>query len=105
MGEFTVQPLTDLGGNVALLLNHSCEENLVIVPVYTDIHDATLPQLAFFALCDVPPGAEINVNYGSGYISERLGGKCLCGTSMCPNRDALRAGAASARASEGGESS
>ena len=66
-----------------MLLNHSCDENLVIVPVYTDIQDAALPLLAFFAQFDIPPGSELCVNYGAGFIKQRMGGVCLCGSVKC----------------------
>lgn len=52
-----------LWGNVSRFFNHSCEPNMEIYPIYTEIRDLRRPFLAFFTNADVPEGAELTFSY------------------------------------------
>ncbi|NWU83478.1 SETMR methyltransferase, partial [Onychorhynchus coronatus] len=81
-------------GNVGRFLNHSCEPNLVMVPVR--VHSA-VPRLALFAAADIPAGEELCYDY-SGRFHNSLGSSrepkpleeenrprkpCYCGSPTC----------------------
>uniref|UniRef100_A0A3B3Q8X3 SET domain and mariner transposase fusion gene n=1 Tax=Paramormyrops kingsleyae TaxID=1676925 RepID=A0A3B3Q8X3_9TELE len=88
-------------GNVGRFLNHSCQPNLVMVPVR--VH-SMVPRLALFATCDIAPLEELTFDYSGGYKKtgdvriglgpgepiSATGGTdlqkrkpCLCGTQNC----------------------
>ncbi|XP_073501143.1 histone-lysine N-methyltransferase SETMAR [Phyllobates terribilis] len=85
-------------GNVGRFLNHSCQPNLVMVPVRTH---SMVPRLALFAARDIQAGEELCYDYSGMAFnftpdrerrSERRHGtessrsqrkKCLCGTAPC----------------------
>lgn len=74
-------------GNVGRFLNHSCDPNLCKQTVFVETHDVRVPRLAFFALWDVPAGAELTYDYG--YLPDSVEGKqmaCRCGSSNCRGR-------------------
>lgn len=50
-------------GNIGRYVNHSCDPNLVIVPVRTDI---VVPKLCLFARRDIPAHTELSFDYGGG---------------------------------------
>nr|CAG4637240.1 EOG090X0AQH [Ceriodaphnia reticulata]SVE73109.1 EOG090X0AQH [Ceriodaphnia reticulata] len=74
-------------GNVGRYINHSCDPNLLIVPVRTD---TAVPKLCLFARRNIPAGAELTFDYGGGV--EPLQGvpdgwsdgtACRCNSSVC----------------------
>lgn len=74
------------GANVAIFANHSCDPNMVIVPVFgAHIQDAGYPDLAFFAKRDIMPGEELCWNYGLEYLENMTakGHYCRCGADNC----------------------
>lgn len=50
-------------GNLARFINHSCEPNLVVYPVWIDCLDPNLPRLAFFAKRNIQKDEEIHFDY------------------------------------------
>ncbi|XP_072203264.1 histone-lysine N-methyltransferase SETMAR [Excalfactoria chinensis] len=81
-------------GNVGRFLNHSCEPNLVMVPVRVD---SMVPRLALFAAIDIAAGEELCYDYsgrfrnltlteGEQQASEEgnvLRKPCFCGAQTC----------------------
>ncbi|XP_040263596.1 histone-lysine N-methyltransferase SETMAR [Bufo bufo] len=85
-------------GNIGRFLNHSCQPNLVMVPVRTH---SMVPRLALFAARDIQAGEELCYDYSgmafnftpnsemrSGHSPGKERGrsqrkKCLCGTAPC----------------------
>ncbi|XP_066453060.1 histone-lysine N-methyltransferase SETMAR isoform X1 [Eleutherodactylus coqui] len=81
-------------GNIGRFLNHSCQPNLVMVPVRTH---SMQPRLALFAAQDIQPGEELCYDYSgmafnftpsSGHTQGKEKDrsqckKCLCGTASC----------------------
>ncbi|XP_077132962.1 histone-lysine N-methyltransferase SETMAR [Ranitomeya variabilis] len=85
-------------GNIGRFLNHSCQPNLVMVPIRTH---SMVPRLALFAARDIQAGEELCYDYSGMAFnftpdSERQSGrrhgtessgsqrkKCLCGTAPC----------------------
>ncbi|XP_006897152.1 PREDICTED: histone-lysine N-methyltransferase SETMAR [Elephantulus edwardii] len=79
-------------GNIGRFLNHSCEPNLVMVPVRVD---SMVPKLALFAAKDILPGEELSYDYSGKFLNmkdnedgQRLekGGPrkpCYCGARSC----------------------
>lgn len=68
-------------GNVGRFINHSCQPNLLMVPVRAN---NLVPHLAFFALRDLLPGEELTYDY-SGMdvvVQQKLA------TSVCNSRNA-----------------
>ena len=79
-------------GNVGRFLNHSCEPNLLMVPVRVD---SMVPKLALFAARDILPEEELSYDY-SGRFLNRVDGEdrerpddgklrkpCYCGSKAC----------------------
>lgn len=52
-------------GNFARFINHSCDPNLVVYPVWIDCLDPNLPRLAFFARRNILKDEEITFDYES----------------------------------------
>ncbi|XP_015988591.2 histone-lysine N-methyltransferase SETMAR isoform X1 [Rousettus aegyptiacus] len=79
-------------GNVGRFLNHSCEPNLVMVPVRVD---SMVPKLALFAARDISPGEELSYDYSGRFLnatgSDAEAGPddgtprkpCYCGARAC----------------------
>ncbi|XP_064489072.1 histone-lysine N-methyltransferase SETMAR-like isoform X2 [Ornithodoros turicata] len=68
-------------GNAGRFLNHSCNPNLVMIPVRTE---CVVPELALFATCDVSPFTELCFDYSGGSLEVREGlRKCCCGDVSC----------------------
>jgi len=79
-------------GNLGRYINHSCNPNLVMVPVRTD---CMVPHLALFASREVMPGEEVTFDYGgnsdieesvkTGVEGENMDKriKCLCKSDRC----------------------
>nr|CAG8489428.1 6590_t:CDS:2 [Entrophospora candida] len=65
-------------GNISHFLNHSCDPNLIVVPIVNDNADIRLHHVAFFSKRDIAPGEELTFNYNGSIeypeeISEYLG--------------------------------
>lgn len=81
-------------GNVGRFLNHSCEPNLVMVPVRVD---SMVPKLALFAATDISAGEELCYDYSGRFRNFPLSGgeqkaseegnvlrkPCFCGSQSC----------------------
>ncbi|XP_031566095.1 histone-lysine N-methyltransferase SETMAR-like isoform X1 [Actinia tenebrosa] len=50
-------------GNAGRFINHSCDPNLVMIPVRID---SLIPILALFSLKDIPQGIELTFDYSGG---------------------------------------
>ena len=61
-------------GNAGRFINHSCDPNLVMVPIRCD---SEVPMLALFALRDIETGEELTFHYSGAILS------CSSGTSLC----------------------
>jgi [histone H3]-lysine36 N-dimethyltransferase SETMAR len=66
--------------NVARFINHSCEPNLVLVPVRIN---NLLPHAALFALRDIQIDEELTYNYNTANKKDTSGCVCLCGSVQC----------------------
>uniref|UniRef100_A0A8C9QED6 SET domain-containing protein n=1 Tax=Spermophilus dauricus TaxID=99837 RepID=A0A8C9QED6_SPEDA len=76
-------------GNAGRFLNHSCEPNLLMIPVRID---SMVPKLALFAAKDIWPGEELSYDYSGRFLNlmdreakerlhdEKLRKPCHCGT-------------------------
>nr|XP_020035658.1 histone-lysine N-methyltransferase SETMAR isoform X3 [Castor canadensis] len=53
-------------GNVGRFLNHSCEPNLLMIPVRID---SMVPKLALFAAKDILPGEELSYDYSGRFLN------------------------------------
>ncbi|XP_068628677.1 histone-lysine N-methyltransferase SETMAR [Battus philenor] len=77
-----------LFGNIGRYINHSCNANSHIILVRIN---SPLPKLAIFSLCDISPGQEITIDYGSkNFKSKEIvkdlqydQKKCLCNSKNC----------------------
>lgn len=71
-------------GNFTRYINHSCEPNLIVVPVRSD---SIVPRLCFFTCVDIKAGEELCFSYfGMRDSSEciSVGNKrCYCGSPKC----------------------
>lgn len=71
-------------GNMGRYVNHSCDPNLLVLPVRTD---TVVPKLCLFARRDIPAGTELTFNYGGEGEDIELPGNggsiCHCGTAKC----------------------
>lgn len=73
-------------GNMTRFINHSCDPNLVMVPVRSD---SIVPRLCLFTSKDICAGDELCFNYSgraSSVDSEQVpvgNKKCFCGSSAC----------------------
>ncbi|NXM72946.1 SETMR methyltransferase, partial [Serilophus lunatus] len=81
-------------GNVGRFLNHSCEPNLVMVPVR--LH-SMVPRLALFAARDIPAGEELCYDYSGRFQNSPAASRehealeeenrprkpCYCGAPSC----------------------
>lgn len=83
--EFTIDASTY--GNVTHFINHSCDPNLTVHPVFIDSHDSRLHHLAFFAKRDIGVGEELCFDYlgsqAAAKTSKNPGLRCDCGASKC----------------------
>jgi len=76
-------------GNIGRYINHSCQPNLVMVPVRTD---TIVPKLCLFTNQDVPANVELSFDY-SGNREDEIEGTgrndapgtspCYCGAALC----------------------
>lgn len=66
-GEADREPIltidATLWGNLTRFLNHSCDPNLWLYPVYTHERDIFRPYFAFFTIRDVDEGEELTFSY------------------------------------------
>lgn len=84
-------------GNIGRYLNHSCDPNLVMIPVRVQ---NMVPHIALFACTDIPSGTELTYDYGNtstdrNIVQANINNalltldertklvKCLCGSKSC----------------------
>ncbi|XP_047390537.1 histone-lysine N-methyltransferase SETMAR [Sciurus carolinensis] len=79
-------------GNAGRFLNHSCEPNLLMIPVRVD---SMVPKLALFAAKDILPGEELSYDYSGRFLNqvdgedkegpddEKPRKPCYCGARSC----------------------
>lgn len=79
-------------GNIGRFLNHSCEPNLLMIPVRID---SMVPKLALFAAQDIQPGEELSYDYSGRFLNlvdsedterpdnGKLRKPCYCGAKLC----------------------
>ena len=74
-------------GNISHFVNHSCEPNLEVFPVWIDNLDINLPHIALFAKKFIRSGTELTFDYRMYKKSQSTkrfkGVVCLCETSKC----------------------
>ena len=74
-------------GNISHFVNHSCEPNLEVFPVWIDNLDINLPHIALFAKKFIRSGTELTFDYRMYQKSQSTknfkGVACLCETSKC----------------------
>ena len=66
-------------GNDSRFINHSCDPNLIAIPVRSD---SLRPRICLFAAKDIDSGSELSYNYGSeeSPLSTK---SCFCGSDKC----------------------
>ena len=72
-------------------VNHSCDPNVVIVPVFTH-SDYRFPKYAYFAMKNIPALTEITFDYGLTFWKAKLKRErffCSCGTEKCRNKEVV----------------
>ena len=91
--SFTIDPT--IYGNVARMLNHSCEPNVTTLEVTVtrdnnteeDETDAIpkVPRAGFFAIRDIQPNEELCIDYSPGRHGDELQRviQCFCGSTKC----------------------
>jgi len=71
-------------GNIGRYINHSCDPNLIVLPVRTG---TVVPRLCLFAGRDIPAGTELSFDYGGEDEHVEMpgngGSKCHCGSDRC----------------------
>lgn len=81
-------------GNVSHFINHSCEPNLGVWPVWVNCLDPDLPRLCFFSLKRIEAGEELSFDYMNTVQKEQdesmdleldqdIKCFCKCGSSNC----------------------
>jgi hypothetical protein len=68
-------------GNVSRFVNHSCEANLISVPVCVEVSDETLHHVSLFAKRKICEGEELTLDYH--YQINDRSVPCLCGAPNC----------------------
>lgn len=71
-------------GSLSRFINHSCEPNLSVVPVFVECQEASMHGVAFFAARDIEEGEQLCFDYTGG--RQQVSGKrrpCLCGSVSC----------------------
>lgn len=74
-------------GNVGRFINHSCDGNVVVQPVFTPGCSALFYRVALFALKDIPAYEELTYSYG--WTPQENPEKevwCSCGAANCQGR-------------------
>ena len=64
--------------NVGRFVNHSCDANLLLVPVFIEHNDYRCPQIALFAQRKILSGEELTFDYGDEYWVKKAR-LCFCG--------------------------
>lgn len=68
-------------GNIMRFINHSCEPNLIVVPIRSD---SVVPRLCLFASKNVAAGEELCFSYFGQTKLVAVGQKkCFCGSQNC----------------------
>jgi histone-lysine N-methyltransferase SETDB1 len=74
-------------GNVGRFLNHSCDANCMLCPVFVDTHDLRFPWMAFFTMRNIPARTELTWNYNYAKGKEKF--VCKCGSANCFSKTKL----------------
>lgn len=69
-----------LFGNVARMINHSCNPNLTIIPTFIESLDPKFYHLALFATRNIKKGEELTLDYGKDMLQDF---ECHCESSKC----------------------
>lgn len=70
-------------GNESRFINHSCDPNLIMIPVRVN---TLFPHFTLFALKDIPLDGELTFDYGVQHmdkVDEQKQCRCLCSSSNC----------------------
>lgn len=77
-------------GNMARFINHSCDPNCVIWPVFHNCLDNRFPRLAFFTTRRIEEGEELSIDYAGGVVRDSDATRevsefeqCRCGSEKC----------------------
>ncbi|PRP86355.1 histone-lysine N-methyltransferase SUV39H2-like [Planoprotostelium fungivorum] len=71
-------------GNVARFLNHSCDANMIVIPVVVDLVASTLYHLALFSLRDITQGEELTLDYKYEVLKDESNKiECKCRSANC----------------------
>ncbi|XP_052747582.1 histone-lysine N-methyltransferase EHMT2 isoform X2 [Bicyclus anynana] len=71
-------------GSAARFMNHSCRPSVAPVRVFTAARDLRLPNVALFALRDLPAGTALTFDYGDKFWSVKSKWiKCECDSPDC----------------------
>ncbi|XP_039765470.1 histone-lysine N-methyltransferase EHMT2 isoform X2 [Pararge aegeria] len=71
-------------GSAARFMNHSCRPTVAPVRVFTNTRDLRLPNVALFALRDLPAGCALTFDYGDKFWSVKSKWiKCECESPDC----------------------
>ncbi|XP_075240681.1 histone-lysine N-methyltransferase SETMAR-like isoform X1 [Convolutriloba macropyga] len=72
---------TDFHQSFGRSINHSCDPNLIPIPVRCGWE---VPRICLFAMTYIAPGHELSYSYSSGAPSQKLSTKqCFCGSKSC----------------------
>ena len=72
-----------LKGNTSRFINHSCQPNLMLLPVRVN---SIIPHLCLFSQRDIEIGEELTYDYSGGndlVVAEKKLTPCLCGSVNC----------------------
>lgn len=72
-------------GNEARFVNHSCNPNLIVYPIFADRLDKCYHRIAFFARRDIKQGEELTINYCAidKFAKGRRQKRCNCKSKKC----------------------
>ena len=68
-------------------MNHSCNPNLSVHPIFIKTQNPNFPTLAFFANKDIKAFSELTIDYFCGNEKGLIDFKCRCKSKKCINRN------------------
>ena len=81
-GDTFVLDVMGATSNASRLINHSCNANLVMVPVFIEHHDHRCPNMALFARRTIEPDEELTLDFGDEYWLATQNQLCQCNRSV-----------------------